>query len=247
LSDTSHPSRLNGSALQDALHINESGSIAIGMVLLSQPMSCRAVQEIEMHRTLLALSAAAVASFPVASAQADVVYSGTVNIPVATTFNGTWLNLVDGTVAQDVGSGPAGWDVNVWVTGGTSWRLFANANGTSADGGTAVTTSGGTTASIFTSGQLIDSSAFYSTSAGVVPALGTNVYGLRLFNEGSSSIHYGWIRLDLAAGPLSGSIVDYGFESSPDVGIPALAGVPEPTTLTAVAALGTLVARRRRA
>ena len=155
------------------------------------------------------------------------------------------MPIVDGTVAQDVGSGPAGWDVNVWVTGRTSWRLFTNTNGSADDGGIAV--SSGTTASAFSAGQLIDSSLTYNSSASVVPALGTNVYGLRFLSEVDSSIHFGWVRLNLAAGPLSGTIVDYGYETSAGVGITALAGVPEPTTLTAVAALGAFATRRRRA
>lgn len=198
-----------------------------------------------MRRSLFVSCVALAASLLSVQSQAAVVYSGTVNIPLTPTFDGTYLNMVTGAVQQGGGTGPAGWDINPWVTGGTSWRLFASSNGAAADGGFATTAS--TTPQLFTSGQTIDSSLTWSTSASIAPPLGENVYGVRLLAEGSSTIHYGWVRINFATGPLSGSIVDYAYESTAGAPILALAGVPEPTTLTAVAALGTLVARRRRA
>ena len=75
-----------------------------------------------------------------------------------------------------------------------------------------------------------------------------NVCGVRLFNQGDSQIHFGWVRLDLPAGGTTpGTLIDFAWESQANTPIGALAGVPEPSSLAVIGLVGGApVARRRR-
>jgi hypothetical protein len=73
-----------------------------------------------------------------------------------------------------------------------------------------------------------------------------NLVGFRFLNEGDGLTHYGWLRMSLA-GALDGqprSIVDYAYESTPDLGIGA-GVIPEPASASLLLlGLGGLVGLR---
>ena len=60
----------------------------------------------------LALCTAAVATALATTANADVVYSGVVNIPIQANIDGCYLNVETGVYVNGPGSGAPVWDVN---------------------------------------------------------------------------------------------------------------------------------------
>jgi len=206
-----------------------------------------------MNRSIL--SAAIVSLGLAATSYAAPVYSGPLNTPLLANFNGTYLNLVNGTVVNGLPNFPAGspLDINIWVSAAppVGWKLFANSNGALADGGIAV--SSDFFGALLNSGQLVGPASTFSISADVTTAnvAGTNIYGVRFLNEaGPNTIHYGWVQLNLtpgSSGVATGTLLGYGFESTPNTAIVAGAGIPEPTTLAVLGAAAAFVLRRRRA
>ncbi len=211
----------------------------------------------------LALGATA---FAPSEAQANVVYSGAVNFAIPNTSVGFYLNLIDGTTFTGPGTfptfpGPGGnFDFNVYGT--TTWSLFPPT--TSGQESTVPTTSkgwvGATTtgpALALTSGTLIGPSSTFTTvsSTANLTAVSEALLGFRFRNEGATTaatddtVHFGYVRLQLVNGQ-PGTLVDYGYESTPNTAIAAGAGaaaVPEPGTLALVApALAGMIALRRR-
>ena len=204
-----------------------------------------------MKRSIL--SATIVSLGLAATSYAAPIYSGPLNIPLLNNVDGTYLNLVDGTVVNGLTTfpTPSPLDINMWVSASApaGWRLFANSNGALADGGVAV--SSGSTGALLNSGELVGPASTFSTSAVVLTTAGTNIYGVRFLNEaGPNTIHYGWVQLNLTqgiSGVATGTLLGYGFESTPDTAIVAGAGIPEPTTLAVLGAAAAFVLRRRRA
>lgn len=167
------------------------------------------------------------------------IYSGTVNFPITQSNQGTYINFITGQVQNGGSSGPTGWDLNVWMTGASAWRLSSNSNGS------AIAIVGSNDPIEFAPGGTIGSASSFSASNGLQPSLGVNYYGIQIFNETTSAIHYGWVRLSLSTSPLVGTIIDYAYESQAgvailagDTGPTAPPGVPEPGTMILVASAG---------
>ncbi len=133
------------------------------------------------------------------------------------------------------------------MTGANNWRLTSNSNGS------AIAILGSNDPLEFPLGGTIGSSSSFSASAGLQPALGTNLYGIQIFNEATSAIHYGWVRISLSTTPLVGTIIDYAYESQAGVSIQAGAtgpsappGIPEPTSIVLVGSAGLALFIRHR-
>lgn len=188
-------------------------------------------------------------------AQADIVYSGVVNINIPSNIDGVYLNVVTGQTGTS-GAGVAGWDVNPYS--GTTMNFFGSTGG-------GYVRSGGSSLTLtdnLAPGFLIDANANAGGTWGSGAAESTgstafnlnssdNIVGFRFIHEGNGNqVHYGWMRIALS-GTFTDqprTLVEYAYESNAGVGIQAGA-VPEPTSLSilALGALGLVARRRRRA
>lgn len=207
------------------------------------------------------------------TAQAAVIYSGTVNLVIPNTTAGLYVNVLDGTTYSGPGTFPAlggpgaNYDLNLFGT--SAWTAFSpQTSGQSAP--TVPTTSRGYVASsaigglvALAPGTLIDNSSIFNTGAPSAAAVSTGapaIIGFRFRNEGSDlstaaddTVHLGWARVILTAGQ-PGTLVDYGYESDALTGILAgatgSASVPEPgllmTMMTGMAGIVGMARRRRR-
>ncbi|MFO0959580.1 MAG: PEP-CTERM sorting domain-containing protein [Isosphaeraceae bacterium] len=191
------------------------------------------------------------------TAQADIIYSGPVNINVPSTTAGIYLNVVTGVSSASPGAVP-GWDINPW--GSSSFFIWAN----TATSGTGVVTNfaGGSSSTLTDNlpvGTIVDGSYSYAAQSSVETTGPTaflvnsanNYIGFRFFNESTNSLNYGWMQFSLSSS-LNGqprSIVAYAYENT---GAAIRVGaVPEPATLamlaTGVAGLAAFRLARRRA
>jgi hypothetical protein len=200
-------------------------------------------------KSIAALSAVAGLMAVAGPAQAAiVVYSGP---PIAITPNidGLYLNVVTG--ANDNGA-VAGWDLNLY----SNSTLTPTLTFWSPTGGGYVGTSPNVSA-LPLGTSIGPGSSFLSTpniTGGYqAPAFAgtTSYFGFRFVNEAGGTTHYGWAQLSAGtSGGFPASIVAYAFESTPNTAIQA-GVVPEPGTyammLAGLAAVGGLVARRRKA
>jgi hypothetical protein len=178
------------------------------------------------HFAVLAIPAALVPA-----AQAQIIWSGPVNINVPSNIDGVYLNVLTGVTGITGGAVP-GWDVNPYSTG--PGLAFWSPNTTT---GGFVSSLGATTAiDNLAPGTLIDGSLGYNRLS--VETTGTttfnvssiqNLAGFRFVNEGNSLVHYGWLRVSLTdtLGSQPRSIVEYAYESTPGLGIGA-GVIPEP-------------------
>lgn len=203
----------------------------------------------KLHRFrshFLAAGLLAAAALAATSAQAVVVYSGTVNLAIPNTTAGLYVNVLDGSTFSGPGTFPilggpgANYDFNLF--GSTAWTAFSpTSSGQSAP--TVPTTSRGYVSSSTTggvvnlaAGTFIDGTSVYNTgspSAAAITTGGEALFGFRFRNEGADlstalddTVHYGWARVILTGG-VPGTLVDYAFESSPLTGLQA-GVVPEP-------------------
>lgn len=216
-------------------------------------------------RSVLAAAALAAAS---GASQADVVYSGVVNLAIPNTTAGLYLNVLDGTTYTGPNTFPAlggpgaNYDINVF--GSTAWSFFSPTSSgqsaptvpTTSRGYVSATASGGVVG--LSLGTLIDNSSIFNVNSPSGAAVSTGapvIVGFRFRNEGANlatsaddTVHFGWMRLQLTGGT-PGTLIDYAFESTPLTGIGAglTAAVPEPATWLSMAlGLAGLAAARRR-
>jgi|GEM_PF-4898674 len=204
----------------------------------------------------------------VGSASAAVI-STTANTAIPDNGTGLYVNVVDGSMYSGPGVFPtlpgpgANYDFNIF--GGTSaWTGFSPGTSgqsaptpvpTTSKGYVSSTSSGPMLA--LTPGMTIDGTSTFNTGSPSATAFGTGIdtyFGFRFRNEGpdlsvstDDTVHYGYalINLPLATLTQNGTLISYAFESTPGVGI-TIPAIPEPTTLSVLAAAGLLATRRRR-
>ncbi len=195
------------------------------------------------------VAALAVAGVGVAaqSASAAIVYVPSANINIPSTTAGVYLNVVTGVFSSSPSAVP-GWDVNPWSSSGLG--LF---NPAAPSGGVyRTTTAGGTTALNMNFGDLIGPGQNYGSNSSANNAQwnlnsSNNLVGFRFQNEANGNqIHYGWMRISLAAtaGGQPRAIVEYAYESVAGVAIQA--GVPTPGAASLLGVAGLAAMRRRR-
>lgn len=164
-----------------------------------------------------------------ASASAEVIYSGPVNLNIASSTNGLYLNVLTGTYNTTGGGGSTvpGWDINPWSSSGLSFFSPSTPAGgvyarvSTATGGVSNlpenTSIGPTTLWTAGTAQTTGSNPFVFNSD-------QNIVGFRFTNENGGTVHYGWMRIALS-GTLNAqprTLVEWAFESTPDT--PILAG-----------------------
>lgn len=207
-----------------------------------------------LNKHFAACAAVAAATVAVAPQQADaaIVYSGTVNLNIASTTNGLYLNVETGAYNTTGGGGGtvAGWDVNPWSS--TTLNYF---NPAAPAGGVYVQRTGGGATANLALGTLIGGGSTYgnlgaqTTGAEAHVLNGADNYiGFR-FNAADGLTRYGWMRITLGS-TLSAqprTLVDYAYESDVGVGILAGAGVPAPGAFALLGLAGLVGSRRRRA
>lgn len=188
-------------------------------------------------------------------AEATLVHSGTVNIPIPVNVDGVYLNLVTGATGTS-GSSTPGWDINPFS--GTSLSWFTPSTPTASHGLVRGIGSSTTLVDNLPTGTLIDAtnplpSPNYGTGGNETTGStafvfnGTNCVGLRFFNESTQSINYAWMRIGLGASFIdpARTIVDYAYDN---MGVGVACGViPEPSALALLAVgASALTIRRRR-
>ena len=193
------------------------------------------------------------------SASAQIAWSGIINQNIPSTTNGLYLNVVDYFLSGGVsgwntdGGGGAtvpGWDVNPWSA--TTLNFF---NPTQPAGGVYMR--------VDTAVAGVSNLAFNTTigdgalwSQGVAQTTGSNPFnlnssenlvGFRFFNEAGGTIHYGWMRIELA-GTLAAqprALVEFAFELTPGASIGA-GVIPAPGAIALLGLAGLAGSRRRR-
>lgn len=200
-----------------------------------------------------AVAGAALAAPAIPNADADIVYSGPVNVNITSTTQGVYLNVVSG-INSTNSSLVASWDVNPWSS--TGLGLFNPATPSQAYVATAA---GGTTAVNMAFGAMIDGSSLYGSNSSANNAQwnlnsSNNLVGFRFVDPsigGGATTLYGWMRISLSAtaGSQPRAIVEYAYENT---GAGIQAGVPEPSTMAllgvmAAGALGVRAWRKRKA
>lgn len=167
-------------------------------------------------------------------AQAQVIYSGPVNISIPNDIDGIYMNLVTG-VFSNVATNVPGWDINpytattfnLWGADTSTWfspsGLIAGpypiANGTVV---------GPPTTNFFRPGGGTDIGPQVTLNA-------ANLFGVKFNNESGNAVTYGWVEITFGADAGTRAITGYAYELS---GNSIIAGVPEPTSL-ALLAIGT--------
>lgn len=197
---------------------------------------------LESHFVAAAAVAAVAALGGAQKADATVVSSGPVNIPIPVTTSGVYLNLVTGVNDSNPGN-VSGWDVNPWSSSNLS--MF---NPSSPSGGVYVGSAGYAN---LAPGTLIDgSSSFTSGTNDVTMPLNlnsdNNFIGIRLLNEGTGQVNYGFLQIHLGASQTdpARAIIAYAYEDS-GAGITTSA-VPTPGSLALLGLGGLGLTRRRR-
>jgi len=199
-----------------------------------------------------ALAAAAAMGGVAQNSEAAIVHSGIVNLNIASTTNGLYLNVVNGLINEPGNTGGStvpGWDINPWSSSTLNY-FSAFTGGTYVQGGGT-----GTNTANLVPGTMVGPASTYGSGGATITGLlphnlssSSNLIGFRFTNEAGPSTHYGWFRVSLsttlAAQPRA--VVEYAYESTPDTAIPAGA-IPAPGSL-ALLALGAagLAGRRRK-
>jgi hypothetical protein len=193
-----------------------------------------------------------------AQVNANIIWSGTVNINIPSTVSGVYINLVTGVFGTTPGAVP-GWDINPW--GNTSLNIWAN-DSASPLSGVITDFTGGSSATLVDNlppGTPIVDSWTYGRTAAVETTGATafninssgNLIGFRFLNELTGQYNYGWAQLALSSSFSSQprTFVQYAYDNSG--AFIALGLIPEPSTtallaLVATGALGLRAWRKRR-
>ena len=199
------------------------------------------------------LGAGLAAAGSVAATQAtdaEIVWSGPVNIVIPNTTAGVYLNVVAGTTGGS--SALAGWDINPWGTGVLN-MFSSTTSGQTIATNYANLTGSATQYSNLVAGAPIAPGGLFSSNVGTQTLSNTmnlnssnNCIGFRFQNESTGQIHYATARISVGGTIATRGIVDYAYESTPGVGITACAPEPTSIALLALGALG-LIRRRRSA
>ena len=210
-----------------------------------------------LDRHFVACSAAAAAATvgAVQTANASIVYSGVVNLPIQATTNGLYLNVVTGAINEPGNTGGStvpGWDINPWSS--STLNYFSPG----APSGGAYVQGGGTgtnTANLPFNTPIFSGSTFGfggATTTGAMPHLlnsDQNLVGFRFQNEANGNqTHYGWFRVSLSESLSSQPrlLVEYAYEDVAGVEIGA-GQIPAPGSLALLALGGLgLMGRRRK-
>jgi hypothetical protein len=161
------------------------------------PVSRRALLN---HTALVAIAAGLALGASVS--HAAIVDSGPISIAVPNNIDGVYLNVVTGATGTS-GGGTAGWDINLYATGG-GLTFFWPSSPANSSGGVA------TAEPLYLPqpvGSVISVASFFSAASGGAGAApfanfrvtGTNNLGIRFFNETTSAINYGYITIETTA------------------------------------------------
>jgi len=205
---------------------------------------------------LAACAACAVAtgaSMAVTTADASIIYSGVVSIPVPNDIDGVYLNVVTGAFAGQ--PPPTGWDVNPYsaVAGqfnlwGASTQTWFSTSGliTGPYNLTFGTVIGGPASNFFRPGGGTDIGPQMNLNSS------NNYLGFQFTNEANGNqIHFGWMQLQFGATAGDRTIIGYAYDDVAQTSIGA-GVVPEPSTFAllgvmAAGALGVREWRKRKA
>jgi hypothetical protein len=188
----------------------------------------------------LGMCAAALAGIaaPVADANAVVVTS-TTSIPIPNSFDGVYINFLTG-AATSPGSNP-GWDFNPYNSG-TSMSFFWGTTPANSHGGVGASATG-PYADLAVGTTISAASTFIALTATANTApfqvTGTHILGFRFYNEATSAINYGYLRMSSTAPTgFPATITGWSYENT-GAAITVTTAVPE-TSTTAMMALGAL-------
>ncbi len=200
---------------------------------MSTPASPRLdASQVALRLGMCAAALAGVAA-PATDANASIVtFSTPISIPP--TFEGVYINLLTG-ANNVVPSLVPGWDFGPWGT--STLNFFWPINPTGTSGGV-----GGATYTDLAPGAVVSSASTFLQSAqgsatGAFQAAGTHTLGFRFFNESTSAVNYGYLRLT-TTGPLGfpARVDGWSFENTGGaIAVGDTAAVPEPSTIALVA------------
>ena len=181
------------------------------------------------------------------TADAGIVYSGVVNIPIPDNIDGIYMNMVTGVSNPSAASVP-GWDITPYTAAAGQFNLW------SADASTWLSTGGvvGGPYKLADGAPIGPAGSFFrpggGTNVGLEMTLNSNqnLLGFKFVNEANAgATHYGWLRLQFGANAGTRAIVEYAYENVANTAIPAGA-VPAPGSLALLALGAAGVAGRRR-
>jgi hypothetical protein len=168
-------------------------------------------------------------------AMAAVVDGPATNVSVPATIDGVYVNLVTGATGT-AGASTSGWDIDPY-SGGSALRFFWPSAPANSFGAVSSATTGPYLA--LAPGATVSSSSIFSvvTTAGTTGTpfvlAGDNYLGFRFFNEATSSINYGYARVQTgASGGFPATIVCYRYENTGVAITVAACGPPVATAPT---------------